>query len=118
MPAVFLSFWLTATAVRSASLICTKSGTWLLTIFVYTDIIDYQLVGDSYSQLLQTVITTDKNYASIVSTKFDNPHYVPVNKSMITSINIDLRDDLGNKILFQNGKTIAKLHFRPKRYGF
>jgi hypothetical protein len=87
------------------------------TIFVYTDIIDYQLVGDSYSQLLQTVITTDKNYASIVSTKFDNPHYVPVNKSMITSINIDLRDDLGNKILFQNGKTIAKLHFRPKRYG-
>lgn len=86
-------------------------------IYVYTDIIDFQYVGDSFSPLLQTVITENKNYASMVSVTYENPHYIPVNKSLITSINIDLRDDLGNKILFQDGKTILKLHFRPKRYG-
>lgn len=87
-------------------------------IFVYTDIVEYQYVGDSYAPLLQTVITSDKTYATMVSVKFDNPHYISVNKTSIKTIEIDLRDDLGNKILFQNGKTIVKLHFRPKRYGF
>ena len=88
------------------------------TIYVYTDIVEYQFVGDSMSPLLRTVTTSDKDFDSVVHAHFDSPHYISVNKTLITSINIDIRDDQGEKIHFEQGKTLVKLHFRPKRYGF
>ncbi len=48
-----------------------------------------------------------------VNVRFDKPHYVPENKSNITDICIEVKDDQNKHIHFTYGKVVAKLHFRP-----
>lgn len=81
-------------------------------LFIYCDIIDYQYVGDAYVPLLRNVVV-DNQYLKTAWVHYDNPHYVSINKSQISTIKVEIRDDTGQKIKFDNGKVILKLHFRP-----
>ncbi len=86
-------------------------------MYIYTDMIEYQSVGNSYVPLLRTVhIEGAPN--GIVSIRFDKPHYAPVNKSNITDICIEVKDDQNKYVRFTYGKVVAKLHFRPVKYFF
>ena len=60
-------------------------------IYVYTDIVDFQFVGDSFAPLLRTVVTQEDK-ASVSCVRYDNPHYVPVK----------INSDLFNVTIFQN----------------
>lgn len=82
------------------------------TLYIYTDIIEYQSVGDSYVPLLRCVHIDGENN-KIVSVRYDKPHYVPVNKASITEIAIEVKDDQDQNVRFTYGKVSAKLHFRP-----
>jgi hypothetical protein len=84
-------------------------------IFIYSDVIDTQIVGDSRTRLLR-VINVSSKYKEVVSRVYENPDYLPVSSREINSIEIILRDDTGQKIFFTNSKVIVKLHFRKKRY--
>ncbi|KAJ8030073.1 hypothetical protein HOLleu_29649 [Holothuria leucospilota] len=67
-------------------------------LFVYTDIIESQIVGHVKAPLLKTV---------------------PVHgESVIDTIEIDIRDDTGKKVSFERGRVIVKLHFRQKRSSY
>lgn len=83
-------------------------------IFVYTDIISYQRVGDSCVPLLRTVHIDGKD-GDIVTVTYDKPHYVPVSKKYIENILVELKTDQNENIEFTYGKTIVKLHFRPTK---
>jgi len=82
------------------------------TMYVYTDIIQYQSVGDSYVPLLRCVHITGENN-EIVSVRYDKPHYASINKEFITDITIELKDDQNREIPFSYGKVVVKLHFKP-----
>lgn len=84
------------------------------TIYVYTDIIEYQTVGDSQVPLLRCVHITGKDKDS-VSIRYDKPHYVSINKSLITDITVELKDDQNREIPFSHGKVVVKLHFKPAK---
>lgn len=77
---------------------------------VYIDIIDDQYYGDTTAPILNTVIINPENQTK----SFIDPHYVPVNKSMLNSINIRILDTFGEPIKFQDifSFVIVKLHFR------
>ena len=90
---------------------------YLNSFYVYTDIIEHQIVGDVVVPLLANVALKG-NYGDVVSASFNNPHYKPVSMSELYSINIEIKDDEGKKILFDDGKLITKLHFRPIKYGY
>lgn len=81
-------------------------------LYIYTDIIEYQSVGDAYVPLLRCVHIDGENN-KIVSVRYDKAHYVPINKTSITEISIEVKDDQNQKIPFTYGKVCAKLHFRP-----
>ena len=81
-------------------------------LYVYTDIIQYQYVGDALAPLLRNVEVPYKSQ-STQCLNYDSPHYVSVNKSYIDTINIKILDEQGNNIRFKRGKSIVKLHFRP-----
>ncbi len=81
-------------------------------MYIYTDIIEYQSVGDSYVPLLRTVHVEGASN-DFVSVRFDKPHYAPVNKSNFTDICIEVKDDQNKHVRFTYGKVVAKLHFRP-----
>lgn len=85
-------------------------------LYIYTDIIQYQSVGDAYAPLLRCVHIDGENN-KIVSVRYDKAHYVPVNKSTITDITIEVKDDQNQNVRFTYGKVSAKLHFRPVKQG-
>lgn len=81
-------------------------------MFIYSDIVDHQWVGDSYVPLLRCINITD-THKSHRSLMFDKPHYVHVSRDPIGDIEIDLKSDQNTNIPFTYGKVILKLHFRP-----
>jgi hypothetical protein len=76
---------------------------------IYTDIIEEQYYGGQQRQVIHTLNLT-KNVPAII----DSPHYVRVNKSTITSINIRICDRTGEPIKFSElfSNVLIKLHFR------
>ncbi len=75
------------------------------TMYVYTDIIEYQSVGDSYVLLLRCV-HIKKGDNDTVSVRYDKPHYASDNKSLITDISIELKDDQTTKYHFLTRKSL------------
>jgi hypothetical protein len=83
-------------------------------LYIYSDIVEYQIVGDINAPLLQVVASTETKTNPYVDKIYDSPHYVPVSRTNIESIEIDIRSDLGKPIYFQSGRVMVKLHFRRK----
>jgi len=84
-------------------------------IYIYSDIIKYQFVGDAKVPLLGVLpvqgVDGEQQYWS-----FNPPYYIPVAISTLSSVNIHLADDKGDEIpFFGDGKVVARLHFRRVR---
>ena len=84
-------------------------------IYIYTDIIKYQFVGDVKVPLLGVLpvqgLDGEQQYWS-----FNPPYYIPLALSTLSSVNIHLADDKGDEIpFFGDGKVVARLHFRRVR---
>ena len=83
-------------------------------LYIYSDIVEHQFVGDEVAPLLRVVaVTGSNNYGEIVNRIFTSPHYIPVSRNYIETIRLDIRDDTGEKIQFSPGKVLIKLHFKP-----
>lgn len=85
-------------------------------LYIYTDIIDYQLVGTGRIPLLRNIVLDYNSSRKTIWVHYDQPHYLRVNQTEIRSILIDIRDDNGNKILFDSGSITLKLHFKPTQF--
>jgi hypothetical protein len=83
-------------------------------MYVYCDLVEPQLVGDTAAPLLKIVNIDTKNYKyggnNIVH--FNDPHYAPVMKSAFESVEVDLRDSVGRRLPFRFGTSCVKLHLR------
>jgi hypothetical protein len=89
----------------------------LSAFYVYTDIITHQFIGDANAKVLR-VVALDQEYgltAQYVNKIFDAPHYVSLERNNIETINIDIKNNLGENVPFESGKIVVKLHFR-RRY--
>lgn len=82
-------------------------------LFLYTDLVSYQMVGDAYAPLLRT-LEIKGSYGDIITQQFNPCHYLPVTKQHIENIKIEIKSDQNIPLKFTFGKTIVKLHFRPK----
>ncbi len=86
------------------------------TLYLYSDIIECERVGDSMSPLLRAMpiegLYKDRENDETVSHTFQHVYYKRVNKSHITSIELHMADDEGKAIAFDSGVAIAVLHFR------
>ena len=85
----------------------------LHTFFIYSDIVEAQLVGDANVPLLRTLAVKGEN-GDVVSNSFDNIHYVPLSRSTFQTIEIYILDDTGQRVPFENGRVVTKLHFKRK----
>jgi hypothetical protein len=88
-------------------------------LFVYSDIADFQYVGDTKAQLLR-VVHIDKNsmQAGSQSKYYPSPHYIPVTRNNINNIQITIKNKSNELVRFKDGSelVIVKLHFRPQKY--
>ncbi len=88
--------------------------TSIYNLYVYTDIIQYQAVGNSYSLLLGTFKVLG-DFRDMVNIRHHMIHYLPVFKNYIKSIRIKIKMDRNRCVDFVFGKSIVKLHFKPAR---
>ena len=80
--------------------------------FIYCDVIDYQLVGNTYAKIIK-IVTVDKNISfGFTSTKSFHPiQYVPLAQKTFDQITIHIKDTEGKFIPFLYGTFIITLHF-------
>ena len=86
-------------------------------VYVYTDIIENQFVGNVRVPLLRVVPVTSQ-YGDVCCIKYDKPYFIPLNRSTVQTIEVNLKDDTGNLISFEAGKSIITLQFRRKAAKF
>ena len=81
------------------------------TLFVYCDIAEDVIVGDTKAPLLRTV-NVQGEYGETTHKIYSTPLYVPVRKSHFDTIEINIRNETGQFVPFAFGTTIVTLHFR------
>ena len=83
-------------------------------LFVYCDILERVIVGDTKAPLLRSLSVSGK-HGNIVREIYDKPMYVPIQKKHFESVEIDIRRDFGEPVSFVNGKSSVTLHFRMSK---
>ena len=84
-------------------------------MYVYSNIVESQIVGDTRAQLLRMVSAQGKDGAIITRT-FSNPHYLPLALNEFETVEIVIRDDSGRKVSFERGRVVITLDFKRASY--
>jgi hypothetical protein len=108
--------WITVPKSKNKPSQITNMSVMINHIYVYSVI--YVSVGDTVAPLLRIIPMQSysgnhkmDHYTHI----YNKPHYIPVSRRHIGSIHIDLMSDQGVHVPFVTGKSIVKLHFRPRK---
>ena len=83
-------------------------------IFVYSDIVESSVVGNTSAPLLRIFPISGKS-GDLITKEVQNIHYKPVQKSQFDTIEILLKNENGENIPFEGGKSVVTLHFRKRR---
>ena len=102
----------TETTYKSEKPIDLDKGMYAL--YVYSDIVEPQIVGDSLVSLLRAVPISGE-YGAKVYTHFNNAQYHPLARRDFDTVEVDIRDDTGKPIPFERGKLLVTLHLRQRR---
>ena len=86
-------------------------------VYLYTDVIKERVVGDFMVPLLR-IIPIQNRFGELISMEYSQPHFIDLNRGNINSIEIHIKDDLGDFISFESGKSIVTLIFRRKAVKF
>jgi hypothetical protein len=96
-------------------------------IYIYSDLIVPQMVGDSVVPLLRVINPSEprlqqtlykEGASEIVSFHYKNIYYFPLIRNQFNTIEIELRTDYGQVIDFFSipaAKTVVQLHFRRRQ---
>ncbi|GFW49824.1 uncharacterized transposon-derived protein F54H12.3 [Trichonephila clavipes] len=83
-------------------------------IYVYSDLVEPQIVGDVQAPLLKIVKVEGKD-GEVVNAHYTRPHYVPVIRRHFQTVEMVLRLHSGELVPFERGRVIAVLHFRMRQ---
>lgn len=83
-------------------------------MYVYSDIVEPQIVGDIQAPLLR-IVKVKGNDGEVISSHYDRPHYMPVIRNNFQTIEIEIRLNSGSLVPFERGKVIVILHFRMRQ---
>ena len=89
--------------------------TTVSTIYVYCDIVEPQIVGDTSAQLLKSIPAEGK-FGDIIAETFTNIQYVPIRTKSCEAVEVLLRNDTGDPVKFERGKVVITLHLRKHSY--
>jgi len=108
----------TETEVTTSNPVREISSNSVQSVYVYTDMIMPQLVGDVRAPLLR--ICNPEGLAGDVTNKeFTRLQYYPLLKNSFQYVEIDLRDDEGAPIPFASyGRVVCVIHIRPRRHHY
>ncbi|KAI1281883.1 hypothetical protein HDE_13277 [Halotydeus destructor] len=84
-------------------------------VYCYCDAVEPVRVGHTKTQLLRTVeVPSDDVYGSLITRRFQDSYYLPVQGQELTSILVEWRYDYGSLVPFTGGRSLVVLHFRKR----
>lgn len=85
------------------------------TMYIYCDVIKFQIIGDSQAPLIATMpVQGSRNQHTFW--EFNPPYYVPVNKKSIPSIEMKICTERAEPFPFDpHSWVVVRLHFRKQR---
>ena len=86
----------------------------LHSLYVYTDIVEAQMVGDSKFQLIR-IVPVETTATEIVMKTFLSPQYIPVSRKQFNTIEMNIRLHTGELVPFAAGHLLVTLHFPQTR---
>ena len=81
-------------------------------VYVYSDIIKQQVVGETAVPLLRIINWDHSSKEDNTALTFEKLYFIPLKNSQFDTINILLLDDTGKEIVFEYGKVVVVLEFR------
>ena len=110
MPSIYRAFRVETYNADPAILLDLRS------VFVYCDLFDYQIVGDTKAQLMGVVPVVTK-VGERTHWTFSPPYYSRVIKNSFKTVKIWLTDHCGEEVRFYDNSDfiVARLHFKRKR---
>ena len=85
-------------------------------LYVYSDVIQNQMVGDTLAPLLRIVpLSGERKFTLSKAKEFAELRYLPAVAANTDAIHVVIRRDNGEKIPFTIGKVIVTLALRLKR---
>ena len=75
-------------------------------MFVYSDVADYTYVGNTTAPILRIVSYKQSKSSTQLHQELVNLHYVPLAKSYIDQVYIDIKDEIGRSVPFVGGKKL------------
>lgn len=81
-------------------------------IYVYCDLLEHTLVGDTKAPLLKIVKRASSADSEIGHASFNPVQYIPIQKRSFDTITVHLMTDTGTFMPFLSGKTTLVLEFR------
>lgn len=99
-----------------SSFMCDIEG-GLHAMYVYCDVLECVPVGDTVAPLLR-IVEIKGEKGETVHIQYEKPRYIPLGKKHFDSIELDIRDDIGQNIPFDSGKLIATIHFRKQKEAY
>ena len=85
----------------------------MTTIYVSTDLVEYQLVGNTQVPLMG-VFPIQGEHGKQLYWSFNPPYYIPVTKYLVPDIEILLSTATGETVEILEGDVISRLHFRKR----
>ena len=82
-------------------------------IYVYSDVIQTKLVGDSSVPLL-SVVPLRGVFGEMAFEEYTSPVYTPLTKHVFSTIEMYITDNAGRPVPFSSGKVTVLLHFKQK----
>ena len=80
-------------------------------MFIYSDIIEPQIVGNSLVPLLRTINISGKDGEAITN-NFHNPYYLKLSRYEVDVIAIVICNELGEELAMNKEQITLTLHFR------
>ena len=80
-------------------------------LYVYCDLLESRVVGDIMAPLLR-IVPVEGMHGETVTKAYENVHYIPLQRRMFETVEIDIRDNTGKKIPFERGTLNSILHFK------
>lgn len=91
---------------------CYDMTAGIRSLFIYSDVVDFSIVGDVRAQLLRVAeIPSNSKFGDHVVLTYDRPYYLPLSANEIRTIEIEIKDDAGSLIEFGFGRVEVTLHF-------
>ena len=86
-------------------------------IYVYCDIVQPRIVGDTVVPLIGVIPTTEKTSGMHETVhEVENIHYIPIQIKSFQKVKVLLRSSTYEPIPFEYGRAAITLHFKPVNY--